>query len=90
MTEKPKFKKKSDWSSHDVIWWSKKHKKPIAYSTKADSDAISLINEPNMTANDLLAKLTSGEFLVSKDCIAVIEEFVKRGLGNELIVTRDI
>ena len=79
--------KKNDWSSHDVYWYSPKYKKPIAYSTVADSDAISLINQPNHTAIELMKILKSRKYIVSQDIIKVVQAFIDKGLGSEMIKT---
>ena len=77
-------------SKGDVCWWSRKHKSPIAWSTTADSDAISLINEPNQTANDLMKILKSGKFLVNDDMIRLVQAYVDKGLGDEVLATKII
>ncbi len=77
----------SSWPCKDVCWFSVKYKKPVAYSTVADSDAISLINSPNKTAQDLMADLQSGKYLVSEDMIRVIQAYIDKGLGDEVIRT---
>lgn len=77
-------------SKGSVLWFSKKYKKPITYSTVADSDAISIINQPHQTANDLMIILKSGKYLVSQDMIRVVQAFIDRGLGDEILVTREI
>jgi hypothetical protein len=80
-------KKKSNWTSKDVYWYAAKYKRPIAYSTVADSEAISLINQPNMTANELMAEMTSGKWLVGSEMLKVIQAYIDKGLGDELITT---
>ena len=55
----------------------------------ADSDAISLINTPNKTAKDLMAELQSGKYLVSGDMIRVVQAYLDKGLGDEIIRTRE-
>lgn len=77
-------------SKGDVCWWSRKYKNPIAWSTVADSDAISLINEPNQTANDLMEILKSGKFLVNDDIIRIVQTYIDKGLGNEILITKII
>lgn len=75
------------WPSKDVCWFSVKYKKPVAYSTVADSDAISLINTPNQTAANLMNILKSGRYLVSEDMIKVVQAYLDKGLGDEVIRT---
>jgi hypothetical protein len=74
----------------DVCWYAKKYKNPIAYSTIAVSDAISLINQPYQTATDLMALLKSGKYLVSPDMIRVVQTFIDKGFGDEIFTTRII
>ena len=74
-------------SKGDVYWFSKKYKNPIAYSTIADSDCLSLINEPNNTANDLMIILKSGQYLVSTDMIRIVQAFIDKGCGEEILET---
>lgn len=80
---------KTKWCSKDVHWYSLRYKKPIAYSTVATSDYITMINKPNMTAIELLKVLKSDLYLHDTDAIMVIQEFVNRNLGNELILTKE-
>jgi len=77
-------------SKGDVCWYAKKYKKPIAYSTIAVSDAISIINQPHQTAADLMTILKSGKYSVSSDLIRVVQSFIDKGLGNEILMTRII
>ena len=84
------MKRKKDWACHDVMWFSDKFKNPIAYSSKADSDFIALINIPHKTAYDLMEILTSGEYLYAPDAIEVIQAFIDRGCGDEIIRTREM
>lgn len=65
----------------DVCWYAKKYKRPIAYSTIAVSDAISLINQPHQTATDLMAILKSGKYLVSPDMIRVVQTLLIKVLA---------
>ena len=74
----------------DVIWFSNKRKKPVAYSTIADSDAIGIINQPHKTANDLMSVLKSGQYLVSEDMIRVVQSFIDSGFGEDILNTRII
>ena len=75
-------------SKGDVFWYSKKYKRPIAYSTVADSDAIALINQPHQTANNLMFILKSGKYSVSQEMIKVIQSYIDKGCGDEVLVTR--
>lgn len=84
------IRKKSKWASKDVAWFSNKYKAPIAYSTVADSDGISLINSPNLTANELMEVMRSGQYLVSEDMLKVVQAYLDKGLGDEVIRTRAI
>ena len=78
---------KKTWTSKDVCWFSNKYKRPIAYSTVADSEALALINQPNKTASELMKILNSDQFLVSKEMKDVVQAFVDKGLGNEVLRT---
>lgn len=71
----------------DVCWWGKGYKRPIAYSTVADSDTISLLNQPHRTPNELMKMLKSGDYLVSQEVIEVIQVYIDKGFGNEVLVT---
>lgn len=77
-------------SKGDVYWYSVKYKRPIAYSTTADSEAIMEINQPNRTAKELLAIFESGKYLVSEEMKDVMKAFIAKGLGDELIRTKEI
>lgn len=79
--------KASKWASKDVSWFSVKYKQPVAYSTVADSDAISLINTPNQTAANLMNILKSGRYLVSDDMVKVVQAYIDKGLSDEVIQT---
>lgn len=81
---------KRKWCCKDVCWYSTKYKKPIAYSTVADSAAISLINQPNMTAFDLMNVLISGKYIVSLDMVKVVQAYIDRRLGEEILITLEV
>jgi len=79
---------KSKWYSKDVSWFSSKYKKPIAYSTIATSDFITMINQPNRTAKELLTLLQSEVYIHNDEAIMVMQAFINKHLDNEIIITR--
>lgn len=80
-------KKKDGWSSHDVIYWSDKFKRPIAYSTKGTSDYLAIISEEYKlnTATSLLAFINSGKVIPDQDAIKVLEAYISKGVGEEVL-----
>jgi hypothetical protein len=82
-------KKKSKWYSKDVAWYSKKYKRPIAYSTVATSDFISLINQPNKTAKELYNYLTNENLVIrDNEAISIMKAFMNKGLDDEIIIIK--
>lgn len=77
-------------SKGDVLWYAGSRKRPIAYSTVADSDALSIINFPNRTPNDLMQILNSGRFIAVQEQKRIVQAYIDAGFGNEILKTREI
>ena len=79
---KPKFTpaKKSDWNAHDVEWYDKEHKKPLAYSTRAASDLIEMLAQDNPKAT-----ISEIKDLINYDNEAkqVMAAYISNGYGNQ-------
>lgn len=76
--------------SKDVMWYAGKRKNPIAYSTIGDSDAISIINTPNKTPNELMVIMDSGKFIVNDEMKLVIQSYIDKGFGDVILKTREL
>jgi hypothetical protein len=75
-------------SKGDVCWNVPNKKRPIAYSTVSDSAAISLINEPNKTPNELKIIFESGQYIVNPEMKKIIQTYIDKGYGDEILHTR--
>jgi hypothetical protein len=73
-----------------VSWYLPKKKNPIAYCHTADSEFISLINQPNKTPNELMQLFTKGTYLPSEDVITVLQAYIDKGHGDIILVTHPI
>lgn len=73
----------------DVSWWVDDKKKPIGYSTIADSDSIVEMNWPNKTPKKLLEYISENRFIVSPDVIKLLETYIEKGYGDKLLKTRN-
>lgn len=66
------------WASKDVMWFRGfGAKRPIAYSTVADRDALELLGDDGLTFNEAAAHPYIGD-----DARAVCRAYIARGLGD--------
>ncbi len=75
-------------SKGDVHWFAPNLKRPIAYSTVAVSDSLSMINTPHTTPNNLMRILKSGACVGVNDEIRVVQAYIDAGFGDEILNTR--
>ena len=82
-TNKPKTirTKKSDWASTDVQWTTPNQKTPIAYSTTATSDLISVLADefPSATISSL-----KGMVGYDQDAKKVLQQYIDAGYGDQV------
>lgn len=74
---------------YDVQWFAGKRKRPIGGTTVADSDAIVELNWPNVTPRQLLANIRQQGLLVSPEVVALLETYIAKGFGDDILVTRN-
>lgn len=73
--------KKSDWAAHDVQWAVPGQKMPIAYSTTATSDTISVLADENPTAT--ISEL-QGLIHYNPEAKKVLQQYIDAGYGNQV------
>ena len=80
--KKPLNFKKSHFSASDVAWFAPKRKNPIAYSTTADSDAITLAAHECSGLINVIKHYDHGQILLSKESIEIIQILLSYGITN--------
>ena len=80
--EKPLKFKKSHFSAFDVAWFAPNRKSPIAYSTTADSDAITLAAQEHDGLRNVIKLYNHNQILLSKESIEIIQILLSYGITN--------
>lgn len=80
--KKPLKFKKSHFSALDVAWFAPKRKSPIAYSTTADSDAITLAAHECGSLINVIKYYDHNQILLSKESIEIIQILLSYGITN--------
>lgn len=70
---------KKDWNSTDIHWHVKNRKTPIAYSTLATSDYITILAREHNTIQDMYNNIVNCE-----ESKKVLNEYIKRGYANHI------
>ena len=77
----PKRKTPKGWYSDDIHWSIPNKKKPIAYSTRACSDAITACMG-DMTIQEYYNKIIAGELIYDNEVVSVLKAYIDRGYGE--------
>ena len=80
--KKPLKFKKSHFSAFDVAWFAPKRKSPIAYSTTADSDAITLAAHECGGLINVINYYDHNQILLSKESIEIIQILLSYGITD--------
>lgn len=80
-TTKIKRAKKSDWNSHDVVWYAPNSNTTIAYSTIAAKELVDMLadDNPNMTISELQNTIT-----YDVEAKKVLQAYIDIGFENEI------
>ena len=73
----------------DVAWHIPGKKRPIAYSTISDSDAVVEMNWPNKTPNDLLGEISKRRLVGCFEIKRILGLYVLAGQGGVTLKTRN-
>ena len=73
--------KKSDWASHDVLWYAPNSKTIVAYSTRACKDLIDVMadDNPTMTISELHDAINYDD-----EAKKVLQAYIDSGFGDDV------
>lgn len=79
---KPLRFKRSHFPSEDVAWFSKNRKTPIAYSTTADSNDITMLNQEYGGLSNIITAYDNNQILLSKEAVEIIQILLSYGMTD--------
>lgn len=80
--KKPLKFKKNHFLSHDVVWFAKNRKTPIAWSTTADSNSITLLNQQYDGLINVITAYNNHQILLNKEELEIIQILISHGIAN--------
>lgn len=80
--KKPLKFKKNHFLSHDVVWFAKNRKTPIAWSTTADSNEITMLNQEYNGLINIIRAYDNNQILLGKESIEIIQILLSYGITN--------
>lgn len=80
--KKPLIFKKNHFKSYDTAWFSNNRKKPIAWSTVADSNSITLLNQQYDGLINVITAYDNHQILLNKEELEIIQILISHGITN--------
>lgn len=80
--KKPLRFKKNHFSAHDVVWFAKNRKTPIAWSTTADSNEITMLNQKYNGLINVIQAYDNNQILLGKESIEIMQILLSYGITN--------